>query len=362
MNLSLKSVYANIQALKYHDIQSNRAKSGNQKQRGNGGNRGRGGGWRGHVKKPTVSTDAKADVNKSVDCDGQLEGNTDDEQQQQPAVGAVAATKMGANSCEGPLLVVIPQPPEKYQQPSEGGVATLSESNNHQQLVQTNSADNSGARQQLQCANRVVHTPLSPTSPLTQGASATGVVSAAAGAGLQPIQPQKTSAATKEKRDNTGTHQPLQGATATGDNADKNNSSNSPETQQLPIGKIICTYKHVSIIYLFMYLLILDKTVICKYFLRGYCKHQGESENRLKSVRYFFLLAFFNGVELIKLLICCQSDASKLMTGCPIGGRSTKTVSGLRCLIMRPLRRTSAILKRHMTGIKYCESLNETIN
>lgn len=247
-DLSWKSVYANIQALKYHDIQSNKAKSGNQKLQGNRGNRGQRGWGRGHVKKPADSADAKADGNKSADCDGQVEGD-DEQEQQQPAEGAFTATEIWANSCEGPLQVVTPWPqsPAKHQEPSEGGVATQSMGDNHQQLPQTTSADNSGVHQQLQRTTGVVPPPFTPTSPLIQGASVTGVVSAAATAAAapQPINPQKTSAATEEKRHIANTHQPLQGASAAGDiftaavsdNTDKNKSSNSLETQQIPIGK-----------------------------------------------------------------------------------------------------------------------------
>lgn len=253
-DLSLKSVYANKQALRYHDFQSNKAKSGNTNLRGNRGNRGRGGRRRGRIIKPTVLTVAKADVNKSVDCDGQLEGSSDDEQE--PAEGAVAATKVGAKSCEGPLLLVIPQPQSqaKHQQQSEGGVAALSVGDNHQQLPQTRPADNNGAPQQLQSTSSVGPAPFSPTRPLIQRASATDVVSAAAEAGPQPIHPQTTLAITEGKRDIGSTHQPLQDASATGDttaavsgNAGENNSSNSLKTQQLLIGKIIPRrmYRHI---------------------------------------------------------------------------------------------------------------------
>lgn len=249
LDLPLHSVYANIQALKYHDRQSNKAKSGNQKPsgkqtpRGNRRNRRGGGQWRGHGKKTIDSAAAKAGV-KSVDGDGQVEGNSDDEDQ--PAEGAVAATKMGANSCEGPQLLVKPQPQPstvKHQQPSEGGVASLPVGDNHQQLPQTKPADSGGARQQLQCAGGVTNSPFTPTSPLIQGTSTTGVVSAATGAGPQLIHPQKTSAA-------TSTHQLLQGASGDITAADKNNTTNSLETQQLPIGKLIHIHlcRHISII------------------------------------------------------------------------------------------------------------------
>uniref|UniRef100_H3CN79 Si:ch73-252i11.1 n=1 Tax=Tetraodon nigroviridis TaxID=99883 RepID=H3CN79_TETNG len=64
--LGLKSVYANIQALKYHDIQSNKARGGNQKLRG--GNRGRRGRGRGpqpsHPQKTSAPTEDKTEICK----------------------------------------------------------------------------------------------------------------------------------------------------------------------------------------------------------------------------------------------------------------------------------------------------------
>ena len=175
-DLSLKSVYANIQALKYHDIQSNRAKTGNRL-RGNKGNRRRGGRWRGHAKKVTAAANAKADSKRLGDWDSELEDTTDDEQQ--PAEGAFAASEMGSDSFEELFQLAMPwsESPPPHQQASEGGVATP------QQLPQACSAVDSGARQQL------------------QGASATAGTTAAAS-----------------------------------DVGAKNNSSSSP---QLPVGKII---------------------------------------------------------------------------------------------------------------------------
>ncbi|XP_029681546.1 protein mono-ADP-ribosyltransferase PARP12-like [Takifugu rubripes] len=72
-DLAFKSIYANIQALKYYDIQSNKAKSGNQQLQVNKGNtnrRRRGG----RVKKPSFTTNG-------------LEDNTDAECQQQNTKG-----------------------------------------------------------------------------------------------------------------------------------------------------------------------------------------------------------------------------------------------------------------------------------
>ncbi|TWW64485.1 hypothetical protein D4764_22G0001320 [Takifugu flavidus] len=108
-DLAFKSIYANIQALKYYDIQSNRAKSGNQQLQVNKGNTNQ-------VKKPSFSTN-------------DLEDNTDAECQQQPAEGAVSTTTMGAeaNSCDEQLPLVTPRlpVPGTYQQSSKGSVGTL---------------------------------------------------------------------------------------------------------------------------------------------------------------------------------------------------------------------------------------------
>lgn len=298
-DFSLKSVYANKQALRYYDIHINKAKSGNPNLRGN---RGRGGRRRGRVYTPTVNTYARADVNKLVDCDVQEEGRSDDEQQ--PEEGAVAATKVGEKSSEGLHLVVMPQPPAKHQQPSEGGVATLSVGDNHQQLPQTRPAENSGAPLQLQCASSVGRTPICPTSPLIQGASATDVVSAAAEAGPPPIPPQTTSATTEGTRDIGSTHQPVQGASATGDTtaavsgtAGENNSSNSLKTQQILIGKIIPRgmYRHIQnlLISFLDFFFFQIKPRYAKTSSRDFVNMMVSQKNRLKLVGYCFLFVFF---------------------------------------------------------------------
>ncbi|TWW64488.1 Poly [ADP-ribose] polymerase 12 [Takifugu flavidus] len=133
-DLAFKSIYANIQALKYYDIQSNRAKSGNQQLQVKKGNRnqGRRGGRR--VKKPSFTTSC---LNLT------------------PAEGAISTTTMGAdaNSCDEQLPLVTPRlpVPGTYQQSSKGSVGTLT--------VVIPAAVNAGAHQQLQRATAASNIP-----------------------------------------------------------------------------------------------------------------------------------------------------------------------------------------------------------
>lgn len=88
-----------------------------------------------------------------------------------------------------------------------------------------------------------IRSPLSPTNPQIQGAFTTDVVSSAVGP--QPIDPKKRSMVKSSTPNGIQKLDPLLARLVTAatsdstDNADKNKSSNSLQTQQLLSGKII---------------------------------------------------------------------------------------------------------------------------
>uniref|UniRef100_A0A674NDR9 Uncharacterized LOC101067802 n=1 Tax=Takifugu rubripes TaxID=31033 RepID=A0A674NDR9_TAKRU len=198
-DLAFKSIYANIQALKYYDIQSNKAKRGNQQLQVKKGNRNRGRRG-GRVKKPSFSTNG-------------LEDNTDAECQQQPAEGAVSTTTMGAeaNSCDEQLPLVTPRlpVPGTYQQSSKGSVGTLTS------VIPA--AVNAGAHQQLQRATAASVIPAAVNAGAQQQlqrATAASVIPAAVNAGAQQQLQRATAASVIPPAVNAGAHQQLQRATA----------------------------------------------------------------------------------------------------------------------------------------------------
>lgn len=81
--ITLRSVYGNIQALKYHD-QQNKLKKGNQQMQSNRGKRGGRRNRVNHEKRPALSTSgisAASDFTEPMDIAGPKEGNSCEQQQ-----------------------------------------------------------------------------------------------------------------------------------------------------------------------------------------------------------------------------------------------------------------------------------------
>lgn len=97
----LKSVYGNIQALKYHDQQDNKFQKGNQQMQSNRGKRGGRGNKVSRQQRPALSTSgisAANDFTEPMDIAGPKEGNSC-EQQQSELQQTSAAVRGGNGNC-----------------------------------------------------------------------------------------------------------------------------------------------------------------------------------------------------------------------------------------------------------------------